>query len=45
MNRSSTLQISTEANERNSGERKPAVKNELRVKNKDCVPLSPILEI
>jgi hypothetical protein len=33
--RSSTLQISTDANERSSGERKLAEKNELRAKNKE----------
>jgi hypothetical protein len=34
--RSSTLQISTEANVRSSGELKPAKINELQAKNKDC---------
>jgi hypothetical protein len=36
MDRSSTLQISTEANGRSSGELKPAEKNELQAKNKNC---------
>jgi hypothetical protein len=42
MDQSSTLQISTEANERSSGEGKPVEKKELRAKNKDCVELKPI---
>jgi hypothetical protein len=40
--RSSTLLISTKANDRSSGEQKPAKINELRAKNKDCENLIPL---
>jgi hypothetical protein len=41
--RISTLQISTETNDRSLGERKPAKINELRAKYKDCVGVTQVM--